>query len=316
MRWLFVLGLVTVCRQARADLVMLDFVAPESCPASSEVLTRVKELSGLSTDRGEPLQARATIEALPTGTFRLALVVRSESGESKRELESATCEDAVEAAALIIALALAERADEPPKRDEPPKPPAAIPPTQPPSPPPLRVEPPLPKPSPPTDWLLRAGPALTTGVVPGWGFGPALGLGAARGRWHAELTAVFLPAARSEVRLDGASAELSALLGGARLCLDALQARLSLGPCLSAELGQVRGAAVNISEPEARDVLFAATRAGAFTGYSPLVGFELALLVEAGLPLTSTRFVAEGVGTLYDPPAWTGRAVLFLGARL
>lgn len=83
----------------------LTWVAPDSCPASEQVITQVEGLLQQEIPTAMPLLVQATIEPDARG-FRLELTLRNGDEVGTRELDFSTCEDAADFVALSIALAL------------------------------------------------------------------------------------------------------------------------------------------------------------------------------------------------------------------
>ncbi len=91
--------------------VQLHWAHPQGCPSSRDVLQAVEELTGRPLADG-PLQlvVTATVTRKP---WRAAFVARSAHGESRRTLVGEDCEAIAQAAAVIIAIALADLRREP-----------------------------------------------------------------------------------------------------------------------------------------------------------------------------------------------------------
>lgn len=87
----------------------LVWEAPEGCPDRDAIRWRVEDALGVSLDKAAPLRFSAKVVQKRNKRWSVAIDVASESGDSnpqRRELEGASCDDLVQAAAVAIALAL------------------------------------------------------------------------------------------------------------------------------------------------------------------------------------------------------------------
>lgn len=79
--------------------------APASCPdattARAEILARVADRPA-----ARELEAEARVHALEDGTWQVEVVLRSDEGTATRTLEAASCNEALTATAVIVAIAV------------------------------------------------------------------------------------------------------------------------------------------------------------------------------------------------------------------
>jgi hypothetical protein len=85
--------------------------APARCPQQSDVIERVRKLSGPATPTQGVLQADGTITQQDDGRFHLRLLLRSGGLVGERNVDSKSCVDLTRTAAVAIALLL--HSDEP-----------------------------------------------------------------------------------------------------------------------------------------------------------------------------------------------------------
>lgn len=92
--------------------VTLDWQAPACANTSSpEVLAEVLRLLGGNVSSAKAVDARIRVEAIASGAgrttrFRVAIITRIEGRDGQRLMEVASCAEAVQASALIVALAV------------------------------------------------------------------------------------------------------------------------------------------------------------------------------------------------------------------
>jgi hypothetical protein len=121
-----------------ADPFDVTWEAPPGCGSADAVSMRAAEVLGEALERGErfaPVVAHGRVSPPRDGTWRLELSYRAADANDVRTFEAADCDDLVEGAALVLAVAAT-----PLPAPEPPPPPPA-PPIATPSPPEQRAEP-------------------------------------------------------------------------------------------------------------------------------------------------------------------------------
>jgi hypothetical protein len=168
---------------------------------------------------------------------------------------------------------------------------------------------------------ILVGPELHTGVGPSLARGVVLGIEAAspnQGAWLSSLGIEFGYLALSTSRVGGAASSFELFVARPRLCGPALRAsRISLGACLSAELGLLTGSGSEIAFPESTNRLWA----GAALPVRLQVDLSRTWLVEVTggpvLAITRDEFVFQNPDTeIYQVPLVGFSGGLRVGARL
>ncbi|MCY0992641.1 hypothetical protein OV203_36215 [Nannocystis sp. ILAH1] len=88
----------------------LDWTAPPGCPDQAEVYARVVRRTGQEAADRASLTARGTVREAAPGRWSLTLELAGATGGGRRELSAPRCEELVEAAALVVAIAVDPRA--------------------------------------------------------------------------------------------------------------------------------------------------------------------------------------------------------------
>jgi hypothetical protein len=94
---------------AKTPLPRVDWTAPVGCPTATELLSRVRAL--LSTGKAPAVDSALSVAAeasqVSTGEWSLTLTWRHDSEpESRRQVAAKSCDEVVDAAALLVALAI------------------------------------------------------------------------------------------------------------------------------------------------------------------------------------------------------------------
>jgi len=90
--------------------LVLAWTAPAGCPDEAEVRARVVGMTGEAAAQRADLTARATVHEASPGRWTLALELTGKGGSGRRELTAPRCEELVDAAALVVAIAVDPRA--------------------------------------------------------------------------------------------------------------------------------------------------------------------------------------------------------------
>jgi hypothetical protein len=231
---------------ARPPALFFQWHAPQSCPDQAWVVGEVGRVRGkidvLPSAEGADVVASASVTYLGT-KWTVRVDTRSAPGGGTRSIEAETCWRAAQAAATVIALALAPFVPPPPLTSAPA--PAPVP-TE----PALEVAAAL---SPParTPWKLGFGLFASSrlGILPQVVFGGALGVGVSRGAWKVELQAdTPTPVQTATVANDTAAAQLSMpFSGGLRGCRAIIgEETAELAVCLEASLGLIHGQGMGV----------------------------------------------------------------------
>ena len=266
--------------------------------------------------------------------YRLTLSVRSTTHLGEREVELASCAEAQEAAALLIATAIDPDAV---MRAKPPEPqPAEPPPAVPTSAEPKPAEPepatkperspqpdaatdPRPGPARPSAWSLTARGLLDLFSLPKPSGGPALGVLFSGSRYRLWSEARYLWARRAEAHDGSAAADVdlfAAALGGAYVWPFG---ELVVGPSIELELGALRARGLNAgmgTTPHTQAALWGATDIGAVAGYGVhrRVGLELSMY--AGIPMSRPGLALRDENPFYTTAPVTMRVAVGLRVSL
>ncbi|MBK7857713.1 MAG: hypothetical protein IPJ65_03600 [Archangiaceae bacterium] len=295
----------------------LRWVAPDVCPPEREVLEAVRaNLSDRTRLETTALRAEVEVTRVAQRRFRMQLTL-DEGSEPQRALESPACADLGRAAALIIALAIDQRAASEVAPVEEALAPAPQPQPQPPPPAPAaaqRVELP-PAPAPAHRWAVHAALGGALGSLPGAAWGVAAG-----GAWlwrgfELELEGRYLaPRAAMSPARPGVGGQFELLTGALSGChtvgFEALRA------CVGLELGALRSVGVGV-EVQRDASLWAAPFAAVVGRWAVFAHFALRAGLELGAALWRPHFVVEGVaGDVFQPAPVTGRLTCGLEALL
>jgi hypothetical protein len=256
-----------------------------------------------------PFEVRQVeVEALSEGA-RGRLVLSGRSHETTREIRAATCAEAVEALALIVAILLDPEADTRPHLKLRTESQASRP-----------IEPARPRPSKQLYWGAGVEWSSLGGVAAGWMQGPRAFIELGRlppERWFPSLRLSWLRATSGSMEQAG--------LGTASFWLDA--ARIdgcplrwsnqvaSLEPCLGIEAGMLRADSTGLQGPRAQTLGWAAVSGLARGALRYRERLTLHADFGIGLPLTRYRFRFSGHEPLYTGAEVGFRAGLGLGVR-
>lgn len=280
--------------------VEVDYIAPAECPAKDAFIARIRQTNAQvePASQAAPLGVKVRIARLPTEGYAAELFIRAtDSDDTTRRLTGDTCDEAMVAAALVVAV-LADTADaaaqtkaEPVPSAPPPAPAPSVAPDA-----PTRED----TAGDPWHFGLGAHLALDSGLGPDLEPQSRPFLGVSRGRFG-----VRLAVHRNSVSVatnDGTAAT-TWWLARTEACYRVTSGdAIWLSPCLGFEAGSVSASGSRTSRPrdEARLVL------------GPLalgrVGFRLAeglsFELDAGLrvPLARYRFVFGDDTTAYEMP--------------
>lgn len=309
------------------------------CPDAAAVAREVEVALGrpIAPLAERPIVASGALERRPGAEpYVLILEVRRGEAVDRREFRAARCDALAEAAAVVLAAAIDPTTGERPPAIEPipatPQPVTIPPPVPAPRPEPVPDEAPELEPIPPTpstasrpeprlSALLRAGPLLALGLVPGITGGVTGGLGLVTPRLRVDLDGHWFaprsddpgpPQTDLRIRVGGGAASL-------RLC-----ARPRLGPiefptCLGGQVGILRAQAVgaDIDQPTTVAQPWAALLVGAGLR-APFARGRLAVLLRADalVALARPRFGLAGLGVVYTAPSVAFQPALALEVKL
>lgn len=316
-------------REAR---VSLRADIPEECADDAEFVHRVEALLGHRLDApvSEALGVRLSVLGNAKSGYSAEIVFTSARGEQRRTLEHPSCSKLIEAAALVIALAIdpeaveaVERARE--TRGEPAATVAPPAPAPPPVAAPVRdaASAPTPAPAPAASPLrgvrLGLAGALGAGPLPDLGAGLQATLGYRRSAWRVDVIGRYW-ATRSQSLsvVSEARADLYLATVGVRGCWLPLTESWSVAGCLGADLGEMSGTGVGLDANRTSRARYSALAASASVSYTrwrvaPELGFEFSRALDQP-PFGVVN--DGGVSETYRPAAWGLLAFLGLAFEL
>lgn len=271
--------------------------APNECPDDAGALAAVVALLGqpLAEAREQDLAVSVNVQAV-SDAFSAKLLFVSPQGTQERALEHPSCDKLMEAAALLVALAIdpervrarqaaAEAGEAPEIAANPVAPPLQSMPE--PAPSPQACPPTLPaRPAPPRqpEWrhsLAMAGFAAA-GILPGLGAGLAAELGVRSESLHARLTARYWFPGSVDIQGGPLSIELSLATLGVQACTAPRQSDWSILGCVGVNLGDMSGSGQGLNHAHTRHALFGTMEASVLTAYSrvqpaPFAGLGLSM---------------------------------------
>jgi hypothetical protein len=345
------LTLALAGRALAGERVLLEWTAPEGCPAGPEVMAEVDRLLGDKAARPkEPLAVAATVRLESGGGYRVRLETPGASGPRVREIDAASCKTLGDTTALIIAMMIdpaavssvspggAQSSSSP--EDASPSPaqgsgkPADASPAlalgsgKPEGASPARAQgsgspetaSPVPVPPdrlgrPPIAIAVRA--LVARGSLPGTSFGVSATGALYFGRLRIEAgAAIYMPErAIPYPVLPTTGGAFDLALGTAAACWDVrLKRRVYFSPCFDLEIGSLDGKSFGVSSPGEGAALWAAAGAGGRLLAVPWQHFALSFGLDAVLPLHRPTFVVTTLGSFYQP-SWAA-ARLSLGVEL
>ncbi|MBS2015214.1 MAG: hypothetical protein JST00_20160 [Deltaproteobacteria bacterium] len=315
---------------ADGPLTTLDYRAPEGCPdvdaLRRAVVKRAHRRGNARHLAGTRLVVRVTDEG-SAGMLAMLTIVDRDGSSRERRVPGRTCEETIEATALVLALVLdGDAEDEEPVAATPPTPatPEAAPPPPVPAIPPRAMRPPdatLRPATPRRESLVRTGGGVGLSSEVGPSLAPRaqlfvemdLGRGspaAARLGATAALGSSDLP--------EGRAGEQRYLLvtGEAVVCPWSFrigpERSLRLLPCVGLALGAHRGATSGVPQATSETSLWIAPSVGGRGRLRIAEGWSIELGVDATAPLRRTRFFLAPSTTLFRPSPLAIRADLAL----
>lgn len=255
----------------------LAWSAPDECPSSAELTSRVSRLLGDTMSS----KITATTNVMRTaGVYRARLRVTTSAGSGERTLENADCDTLADSVALVIALSVSGSLDS--RRD-------------------THTEP-------------GQRPSLAISAVGNTLFGalpqPALGAGGAialeglaslrfelRGAYYARQSTTF-----ENTTLGG---RFGLVTIGARACRLWTLGEVDFAPCIGAETYLVNATGFGGNVSRSQEVSWWGPALGLFGRLRVAKSFAVYIVADAVAPLTRRRFVFSDVGELYRPAAIT-----------
>lgn len=289
----------------------LTWKAPVQCPTAAAVHRSIeRQFDDLGVESpNQRLAARVSVQR--TGSQWRARLRLQGAVTGERTFEAGSCDALGEAVSLVIALALQpdHAASQPPEeetaRESPPQPEES-------EPEPASAAPPTG--ARPPSFAVGASGLVGSAALPRVAAGAGLdGLVDWR-HFQALLSFGYFPPVTTGVAGNsGAEATFDLFFGRAGACYAPAVASLRLGPCLSFEIGRLRGRPRGLAEPHEVTPLWMAGHAGAFAS---LPAGPLSLRAEASAlrPLKRPRFLVDGSRAAHEVPAvgWRASLALFL----
>lgn len=281
----------------------LVFDAPEECPRENEfrdVLERHLEANS-QLDEAFTLTVRITRENDESNAFVLELNLQSQMEEGRRRLVSRDCAALVDAAVVVVALALEpnfeehteELTEEHTEQEEPPV--ETSPPRSPDRSRAIRL----------SGWIVAR---LSVGALPAPAAGVSTGLALDYSRLRVELGFLWYPSSQGYISgSDEAGGDFSVFSAEARICVDTFYRALTLMFCGGLEAGQTRAVGFGVSQPGEGSALWIAPEVSALFIWRPVSVFALRLDAALLVPTRRTVFFIEGVGDVYQVAPVAGR---------
>lgn len=291
---------------ANQEALNLDWHAPADCPGPDHVKQLVAELVGGKAEGKLDVVAELSRDAEGRFHARLSTLMHGVGGE--RSLQAETCEELARASALVMALMLK------PKREQPAlEPPPAAPPPQPePAPPPDEIEtPPLPSEEQPARTLFFLRGATTTGVgtLPGIATGAEVHGVLHRGLGSVELRlGLWFPKTEWSTVRPEAGGRFWLLELSPFLCLTPKLESVRLDSCAGAGLGRLAATGFGVSDPSTNSALYGSLTLEQAASIALTESLNVRLSAQLLRPLSRPSFAIENVGEIHraDPLGFRG----------
>jgi hypothetical protein len=314
----------------------LELVAPDGCASRQELIERVRRRSArirfAAREQAEKT-VFAEIRPLAGRAFDAMFTFVQVSGRlSQRHVQAKTCDEALDALALLITLALDAETDEKPQvvpasLEPAPADVSAVPA---PAPSALPAPSPSPVPAPSPSAPAAAEPALTVaagvGGLAAWGPSPEVMPGAflyaagswpSHGVWSPALRLSAIHAARGGYTAPGGTADFALDILGLDVCpLGVSPAGLTLRACATGVLGQLSSSGSDAPAPQTLHRPFAAVGGSLLLMFEPSPHWELLASLGASVPLIRDSFHFRLEEVFFHVRPVTMTAGLGLGFRL
>jgi hypothetical protein len=256
------------------------------------------------------MRANAQVVRGEAGGWLLHLTLETERSQDQRQLVGDSCQALVDSVAVMLALQLN------PTGEDAAPPPAPAPAATTPPPKPVRRAPREATPRPRARVQLGLSGTADSAALPRFALGAHAEAGWASSRWYVGVGAGGW-LSQQESLAEGRSGQ--GRFGFRTLSLSACHASwggaVRLGPCLSAELGQLSARSSDVRQPGTVQELWLAALGG--VGFWAPLGSSLLFTssLSAVVPLRRPRFVIEGIGEIHQPRALGARSALGLAMR-
>lgn len=302
LRVLIAIGVVSVALTAEAQPrpaeVIVSWSAPPECRDAAAVYPLIEDHLGRGLEARDALAVRVEIAAVAAG-YRARL--RFGDGTPERALDGASCESVVDAAALIMAMALREAMPRPPPAGAPPAPRLEVASA-------VAVDG-------PRRWglTLRADAVGGVGVMPGAGVAAGASVGVLLGEWRIGVEGRLWREGDATL-VPGAGARIDLWTAGMLGCR-ALGAAGLVG-CAGLEAGEMGAVAYGFEGAgRGRELWLAAL--GRLEVAVPLgAGFSFVAAGDLVAPASAPQFVLDDSTEIYAARAAAARVQLGLEARI
>jgi hypothetical protein len=290
------LACLMLAAPARADLPPeVSIRWSGACPRPFALEAEVSQLLGGKRPQLPVTEFEVDVDEERAG-YELTLDVNSSESKAERTVQLATCQEAQDAAVLLIATAIDPDAV---LRVQKPSPPPPPPPPEPPKPPRAKA--------PPHRWSLTLRGMFDWQSLPGPTLGPSLGGLWQDARWRAWVDLRYLPA-RTE-KAEDVSARVDLFAGALGSAYVWAWDPFVFGPALELELGALRARGLqNDAGP------WGSVQIGGLAAWRATQRFGLELSMFAGVPLWRPRLSAGDADPFYTTAPATIR--LALGVRV
>lgn len=286
------LGLLLFSQRVLASDLTLSWRAPAGCPGLAELqaglTTRHKRPVQLGPDA--PLRIDATVTRDGDG-FRLELVTRTESGDSRRELFTESCNELARATLLVASLLLST----------PPPATSASETAEP------QVDRPVSSSRTRASWHVTLAGVLDAGKLAVFAPGATVKLGVDFDALRIRVAALYLaPRSVAIAQAPGAQVVLQLMAAEASLCYGWTRAP-RLSSCAYAELGSLRAQGRGLAQDEDSASLWAAGGLGVQLGVRLSSWLELEGELSLGVPFQRTQLATRDLGRVYRVSAVYGQ---------
>lgn len=295
--WLAALLAVAPASSPEDSVFELTWSAPDACPPRADVIAEVTRLLGDLKPQEAWVSANGRVRATDEG-YALILEIRSGESVGERALQGESCKEVVDAAALIMAIAInpsvLERASGPapvpdPREDPEPASDADAEPVTVPS-------PPLPAPRRPA-FVVRAGAGAGAFLLPGPTGTVAVAVGVVGRFWRVEAEGAYW-FAREVTRADDVGGRFQLGWAGVRGCGAPERGDFEFPLCAGIDLGAMRGTGLGdaLASVRSRNAIWLAVRGGPSLVWrgNEWVGFWLA--ADGIVPVLRPRFDIQPSG--------------------
>ena len=281
----------------------LQWHVPEGCPKRDAARDIIDQALGDPGAAGRSrIVVRVTITELERERWNADIWLYGAAGSGERSVAGASCAQVAQAAALIVALAIAatpgsehQAATAPNTRAQ-----SAS--------------------NERTSYTLGAAIVADFGSLPRPQPDPgvAIELGVQSARLRAELAlATWLPRSVNDDALTGSGGDFNLLAGAVRGCLDVLalpdEHALRVGPCLGVEVGTVIGRGFGLSKRQTTIAFWGLGSLGLAVNYLGWAPLRVGGLGELGVPAHRPAWHVDGSSTIFRAPGAVARISFAVG---